>query len=250
MSEGTLREQRRAERVARERAQAAAATRRARLLRLAGAAGLAAVAVTAAVLVSSAGDQPSAASDSSATGDAAALVRGLPERGGVLGDPDAPVTVTEYVDLQCPVCAESARTILPGLVQDYVRTGEVKLAARTLHFLGPDSVRAARVAAGAERQGRLWPFLLAFYAAQGPENSGYATDEHLRDIAAAAGVDADRALGHARSGSATGRLERANADADRLGIQSTPTFTVQRGDGPAEVVTGGLGAALDTALAR
>jgi protein-disulfide isomerase len=84
---------------------------------------------------------------------AAALFAGIPEHGGVLGHPSAPVTVTEYVDLQCPICAEASRTTLPALVKDYVRTGKVKLQGRTLHFIGPDSVRAARVAAGAERQG-------------------------------------------------------------------------------------------------
>ena len=57
---------------------------------------------------------------------------------------------------------------LPALIRDQVRAGKVKLAVRTLHFLGPDSERAARVAAGAERQGRLWAFLEAFYARQGP----------------------------------------------------------------------------------
>ena len=110
----------------------------------------------------------------------------------MLGDPKAPLTVTEYVDLQCPVCARAATTTVPALIRDQVRAGKVKLAVRTLSFLGPDSVRAARVAAGAERQGRLWPFLEAFYARQGTENSGYVTDGFLRDVARAASVDAGR----------------------------------------------------------
>ena len=117
----------------------------------------------------------------------------------MLGDPDAPITVTEYVDLQCPVCASAAKETLPTLIDDYVRTGKVKLQARTLSFLGPDSVRAAQVAAGAERQGRLWAFLETFYAAQGPENSGYVTDDFLREVAQAAGVDADKALDFAET---------------------------------------------------
>ena len=138
----------------------------------------------------------------------------------MLGDPSAPLTVTEYVDLQCPVCAAAARDTLPALVRDYVRTGKAKLDARTLHFIGPDSERAARVAAGAERQGKLWPFLEAFYAAQGQENSGYVTDAFLRSVAAAAGVDAEAALEFADSAAAQERLNRANADAQRLGIDS------------------------------
>jgi protein-disulfide isomerase len=228
-----LREQRRAERQAAERAAAARATRRRRLWQLGAATGLAAVVVVAAVALSSGGGGGADRSPS----QAAALFTGIPEHGGVLGDPSAPVTVTEYVDLQCPICAETSRTTLPALVKDYVRTGKVKLQARTLHFIGPDSVRAARVAAGAEQQGRLWPFLEAFYAAQKAENSGYVTDGFLRSVASAAGVNADEALAYADTGAAQKPLAAANADASRLGINGTPTFTVQRGTGPAKVVS-------------
>jgi protein-disulfide isomerase len=185
---------------------------------------LAAAVVAAAVAASSSGGEsppPVASSD---------LFRGIPERGGVLGDPGAPVTVTEYLDLQCPACAAAARETLPALVRDRVRTGEVKLQARTLQFLGPDSERAARFAAGAAEQDRLWPFLEAFYAAQGPENSGYVTDGFLRAVARAAGVDADAAFAHAGSAGAQEALNRANADAERFGVEATPAFTVARGD--------------------
>ncbi len=249
-----LREQRRAERLAAEHAEAAAGARRVRAWRLLAALTAAAAAVVVAAVVSSgSGDRPAPAAPG---GSAAALFAGIPERDGVLGDPKAPLTVTEYVDLQCPVCAAASRQTLPALVRDYVRTGKVKLEARTLHFIGPDSVRAARVAAGAEQQGRLWPFLEAFYAAQGQENSGYVTDDFLRSVAKAAGVDAAAALETAGSAAAQERLNRANADAQRLGVDSTPTFTVARGDGAARVLGAGaqdaatLAAALDAELAR
>jgi protein-disulfide isomerase len=142
------------------------------------------------------------------------------------------------------------------LVRDYVRTGKVKLAARTLHFLGPDSVSAAQVAAGAERQGRLWPFLDAFYARQGTENSGYVTDAMLRQTARAAGVDAAKALDAADTPFAAGRLKRANDDAARVGVQGTPTLTVRVGNGPERVLDAdpldpaSVTAALDAELTR
>src|SRR3954470_10354064 len=158
---------------------------------------LLAVAAAAAALVSVA----AVASSSGATAPAPApapavssLFRCIPEHDGVLGDPKAPLTVTEYVDLQCPICAEASKQTLPWLVEHYVRPGKAKLELRTLHFIGPDSERAAHVAAGAERQGRLWPFIEAFYAAQGQENSGYVTDGFLRTVSKAAGVDAGKAL--------------------------------------------------------
>ena len=126
----------------------------------------------------------------------------------------APLTLTEYVDLQCPICAEASKQTLPWLVENYVRTGKAKLELRTLHFIGPDSERAARVAAGAEQQGRLWPFVEAFYAAQGQENSGYVTDGFLRSVSKAAGVDAGKALAAADGEFALRRLERADSRRD------------------------------------
>jgi protein-disulfide isomerase len=248
-----LREQRRAARVAAEQAAAKQAARRRGAWLLAAAAGVAAIAVALAVtLSSSSSKEPTKVP---VTG-ASSLFAGIPEHGGVLGDPKAPLTVTEYLDLQCPVCRQASASTLPALLRDYVRTGKVKLEARTLHFIGPDSTRAARVAAGAERQGKLWPFLETFYANQGEENSGYATDAFLRRVAGAAGVNADAALGQAQSAFAQGRLDRANADASKLGIDSTPTLTVARGDGTAHLLDanaldpGSVASALNKELAR
>jgi protein-disulfide isomerase len=154
------------------------------------------------------------------------LFSGIPEHDGVLGDPNAPRTITEYVDLQCPICAEASKQTLPWLVETYVRTGKAKLDLRALHFLGPDSEKAARFASGAKAQGRLWPFVEALYAAQGQENSGYVTDDFLRSVAKASGVDADKALAAADGEPAQRFLEQANADATRLRVNSTPTFAL------------------------
>src|SRR3954452_13814761 len=152
---------------------------------------VAAVALVAAIALSASGAAPRRAAKP--TPAAASLLAGIPEHRGVLGAAGAPVTVTEFIDLQCPVCAATARTELPALIDDHVRTGQVKLRAELLHFIGPDSVTAADFAAGAMRQNRLWPFILSFYAAQGAENSGYVTPGFLRSVARAAGVDAARA---------------------------------------------------------
>jgi len=214
--------------------------------RLLAALGASAVLVAAGIAVSASGGTEPAPP----VAPASTTFRGIPERDGVLGDPRAPLTLTEYVDLQCPVCAVASKQTLPWLVENYVRTGKAKLELRTLHFIGPDSERAARVAAGAEQQDRLWPFVEAFYAAQGGENSGYATDDFLRSVSKSAGVDAGKALAAADGEFALRRLERANADATRLGVDATPTFTVAKGDGAPKVIGSGVlsQAALKAAL--
>jgi protein-disulfide isomerase len=228
-----VREQRSAARREAERAQAARQARRRRAWRLAAVAGVAAVAVAFAVAVSSAGGPDTPPQRAAGGAEAATLFDGIRERNGVLGVPTAPLTVTEFVDLQCPVCATASRQTLPTLVNEYVRTGKVRLEARTLHFIGPDSDRAARVAAAAERQGKLWRFLEVFYANQGQENAGYVTDAFLRRVATAAGVNADEALAQSDGAFAQRRLDRADADARRLGVDVTPTFVVSaRGSAP------------------
>jgi len=250
-----LREQRRAARREAERAQAARETRRRRAWRLGGVAAMAAVTVVIAAAVSSSGGSTAPPRDTGGA-RAAALFRGIPERNGVLGDPRAPLTLTEFVDLQCPFCARVSASTLPTIVEDYVRSGKVRLEARTLHFLGPDSTVAAQVAAGAERQGKLWPFLEVFYANQGQENSGYVTDAFLRRVATAAGVDAGEALGQANGAFAQRRLDRADAEGRRLGVDSTPTLVVS-GNGRAPHVLDAdpldprsVSAALDRELRR
>lgn len=235
-SKRELREQRRAERLEAERAEAAAGARRTRVLRLLGIVGLAVAVAIAAAVISSSGGKQSPAAAKVARSD---LFKGIPEKNGVLGNPSAPVTLTEYLDLQCPVCAASSQKTLPTIVRDYVRTGKVRLEARTLHFIGPDSVTAARIAAGAARQGRLWPFLEAFYSAQGQENSGYVTDSFLRSVAAASGVDYAAAKQYAATAAAQNPLDEANAEAQAAGIDSTPTFTASRGRGTARVIASG-----------
>ena len=232
MSKEAVIQRRRAARIEAERAAQAQEARTKRLWRLGAAVAAAVILAGVGVAVSSSGGtKPAPPATTSA------LLAGIPESHGVLGDPKAPLTVTEYVDLQCPICAKAAQSTVPALIRDEVRSGKVKLQVRTLSFIGQDSVRAARVAAGAERQGKLWPFLEAFYARQGTENTGYVTDGFLREVSKVAGVDASQAIGQADSSFASSRLERADADATRMNVQGTPTLTVKRGNGPERVLT-------------
>lgn len=249
MTKRELREQRRAHREALEAAEAAKSTRRRRFSILGAGLAAAVAVIVVAALVSTSGGDSNAAPGAALT--RSTVVDGVQERNGVLGDPNAPVTVTEYVDLQCPVCAEASKTALPALIDDYVKTGKVKLELRTMHFLGPDSITAARFAAGAQQQNKLWSFVETFYANQGTENSGYATDGFLKNVATTAGVNADAALEYAGTNEAEQALTTANQAAQAVGADSTPTFTIKKGDGSEQVLLTGAGdvsAALEQAL--
>ena len=230
----------RAARVEAERADAAAASRRRRLLTLLAVLGVAAVVVVAAIVISggsgdSAKSRPAAAQK--ATGaipgqkESAAMLAGIPQTGIYLGNPAAPVRVVEFADLQCPFCREYSLQVLPQLVQDYVRSGKVRMEFRNLSFIGKDSVTAGRAAAGAAQQDRLWNFVDVFYYNQGTENTGYVTPAFLDRIERAAGVDPVKAKAFAASEASKKPLTAANALADQLRVESTPTILVGKRGG-------------------
>jgi protein-disulfide isomerase len=195
-----------------------------------GATFLAAVLIVAiAVAISQAGGSSSGADGDLGGAEAArALFRGIPQKGIAAGDPGAVVTLTEFADLQCPFCREYTEAVLPTLVRRYVRTGEVRMVFRNLAFIGPDSARAARLAAAAGLQDRLWQFTDLIYRNQAEENSGYVTDSYLRQIAGGAGVDAARAFDDATGAAVSGQLDAAARQAQRFHIASTPSFVLGR----------------------
>jgi protein-disulfide isomerase len=155
------------------------------------------------------------------------LFRGIPQDGLALGRRDAPLTLVEYADLQCPYCAQWAREALPAIVTDYVRTGRVRLVFRGLAFLGPDSDKALRAALAAGERDRLWDAVHALYERQGHENAGWVTDDLLRSLAAV-GVVPDRMSSPwvERQRTAAAKLAQA------AGVPGTPYFEVGRTGGP------------------
>jgi protein-disulfide isomerase len=204
-------------------------TRRPMMMRLGMLAALAVVAVLVVVLVTTPHKASTAGGDDGDTPSVLSQLDGIPQSGVTLGSPRAPVTIVEFADLQCPFCAEYERNVLPALLDRYVRTGKVQLQLRLLRFLGPDSDRLARVAAAASTQDRMWQFVALAYARQGRENSGYATDGFINELAADAG------LKKLDAGAAAEREVRASEQAARsLGIESTPSFLIGRTGAPLE----------------
>ena len=151
----------------------------------------------------------------------------IPQDGIAIGKPDAPVTLVEYADLQCPFCAEWARVTLPFLIQDYVRTGKLRIEFRGLAFIGPDSNKALQETLAAGQQDKLWYFIELLYANQGAENSGWVTDDLLESIAASTpGIDSQR-LAADRSSRAIGvEMAKANTQAQAAGVRGTPSFEI------------------------
>ena len=178
---------------------------------------------------------PAPASSPSTSGvvgasEAAALFRGIPQHGNVLGSPTAPVRLIEYADPQCPYCAVYARDVLPTIVRDYVRPGKVQLVFRGLWFLGRDSGVALSTATAAGEQGRFWNVIDLLYRNQGPENA-WVTDPLLRSIVTAAGANADRAFTVRKGPAVLSKIDRWSALAQAEGVNGVPAFFYGRRGG-------------------
>jgi protein-disulfide isomerase len=165
------------------------------------------------------------------------MVDGIPQQGMVLGRPDAPVTLVEYADLQCPYCAQWEQQTLPALVSRYVLSGKVRIEFRGLAFLGPDSERGLRAVLAAGRQGRGWQMLTGLYARQGVENSGWLTDDMLRTVARSGGVDAARMFRDMPSAGITAEMSTLATQATRDGIHGTPSLLVGQTGGHLQQIT-------------
>lgn len=210
-------------------ADSAAAERRQRLIALlGGAALLAVIVVVALIVISQGGDEtdPDAPPSSDLTD--------VPEDGIALGEPNAPVTLVEFADPQCPICADYASEVLPDLIEQYVATGDVRMELRLLNFIGDDSVRLANAANAAGEQDGLWRFMDLAYARQGGENSGYADLAFVEEVATDAGLDPDPILTAANFPEPDIPSEEARALAGEAGVNGTPSFLIGPTDGELE----------------
>ncbi len=143
-----------------------------------------------------------------------------------LGASDAPVTLAEWADFQCPACGSYAKTIAPRLIETYVKPGKVRLVFHNLAFIGAESVNAATAAACAGDHGHFWLYHGYLYANQSGENQGAFKTERLRDIAQVIGLDIDAFDSCLSGGTARSRVIAETSEAQQAGIDRTPTIVV------------------------
>jgi protein-disulfide isomerase len=233
------REQARAQRKELEEAEAAGAVRRARLTRL-GIVVAVVVAVIVVILIATGGSSKkgipkTAQAKSQTVTEVTALVGGIPQSGKVLGKASAPVTLEYFGDLECPICREFTLGALPSILQQWVRSGKLKIEYRALETAThePEVFKTQQVAAlAAGKQNKMWDFIELFYHEQGEEDTGYVTESYLQALAQQVpGLNltqwtSDRS-NSALAAEVTGDTEAAN----NAGFTSTPSFQIGKSGG-------------------
>ena len=182
---------------------------------------LAVVVVVVLIAASGGGDE-----ETTSASDAVAMFEGIPQDGVALGDPDAPVTMAEFADLQCPFCKEFSTQALPDIVDQYVRPGDLRIELDLLTFIGPDSDKLARAAYAASEEDSMWQFVEAAFAEQGMEGSGYATDEFIDSLASSVGLDGPQLREVGASEPISQMIADSKSAASQAGINSTPSFQI------------------------
>lgn len=167
-----------------------------------------------------------------------------------VGSADAPVTIVEFMDYECPYCRRFAKNTFAQLRARYVESGQVRWVSRNLPLPMHARARPAAIAARcAGEQGRFWEMHDALLT-----QAGSMADDELRSLARELSLDGGRFSECTGRGDHNAVLDQDVTAARAARIRATPSFIVGRANG--EVVQGqalvgdeGL-AAFDAAIAR
>jgi len=148
----------------------------------------------------------------------------------IRGDPNAPITIVEFSDFQCPFCARFHVQTLPLIIEEYIEEGKVNLVYRDfpIQSIHPNALPAAVAAECANEQGRYWEYHDMLFEKQNGWNrldsntaistfSQYATDVGLEQ------QQFDSCLG---SGKYLEEVQGDLSDGRDYGISGTPGFFI------------------------
>jgi len=138
----------------------------------------------------------------------------------VAGNPQAPVTVVEFGDFECPVCVrgeEAAREIRTQYAS------QVRFVFRQFPLvrIHPRAEKAAEASECAAEQGKFWEAVDKIYSRQSD-----LSDDGLKRDAAEIGLDQTKFDQCLASGSTAARIREDMADGKALGVDGTPTFFI------------------------
>jgi protein-disulfide isomerase len=161
-----------------------------------------------------------------------ALLKGIPQHGNTLGNPNAPVTYTEYGDLECPICKEFALGTENKLISNEVRAGKVKLVYKSFETATGDLSNASTIfplqqsaayAAGA--QNKAWYYIELFYHEQGQEATSYVNAQYLTGLAKQVpGLNVAQWNRDRNNPAYAAQIQQETKEATSLGIDATPSL--------------------------
>ncbi len=141
-----------------------------------------------------------------------------------LGDKDAPVTIVEFSEYQCPYCERHVRETVPQIMEKYVDTGKVKYVFRDFPLeFHPNAIPAALAAecAGDEGNDKYFEMHDKIF-----ENQADLSEEKFKELAKEIGLDMDQFNNCFENETHKKEIEKDIADGKALGITGTPGFII------------------------
>jgi protein-disulfide isomerase len=162
------------------------------------------------------------------------ILNGLP----MLGSTDAPITIIEFGDYQCPNCQRFNTQIKPLIVENYISTGKARLIFKDFTIYGHDSVNGAVATYCAGEQGKYWEMHDHLYESQRAINSGWLSMNNIEKFASEIGL-ANQPFKECLEDDKYKQQVMENFEQGKsIGITGTPTFVIIDRDGETKVVTG------------
>lgn len=157
-----------------------------------------------------------------------------------MGAADAPITIEEFSDFQCPYCRRFHEQTEPLLRQYYIDTGKVRFVYRSMGNFVSENIARANNAAGTTEsqnaitaaycggdQNKFWEMHAYLFANNMEvEDGGAFTDQRVKLIAEKAGLDMAEFNSCYDSGKFKDRAQQDAKDGQAAGINSTPSFLV------------------------
>jgi protein-disulfide isomerase len=140
----------------------------------------------------------------------------------VQGSKDAPVTIIEFSDFQCPYCAKFYTQTLPQIRENYIDTGKVKFVYRDYPLSSHQyAKKAAEAAECAHEQGKFWEFHDMIY-----ENQIDLNYEKLKQYAIDLGLNTNEFNICLDSGRMSQEVMKDFQDGSNYGVTGTPSFFI------------------------
>jgi len=139
------------------------------------------------------------------------------------GSEDAPITLIEYSDYQCPFCARNYRDVMPVLQKDYIDTGKLKFVMREypLPSLHKNAINASMAALCAGNQGKYWEMHNLMF-----DNQKQLDLDNLKVLAASTGLDAAKFNECMDNKDTDEQVRNDMASGTKLGMRGTPGFFI------------------------
>ncbi len=162
-------------------------------------------------------------------------MKDLVDEDKIKGDVNAPITIVEFSDYECPFCGRFFAQTLPSVVQDYINSGKARLVYRDFPLpFHPNAQKAAESAECAGKQNKYYEMHDKIFT-----NQQTLSLENYKKWAGEIGLNTDEFNTCLDSGETASEIQKDLQDGTAAGIQGTPGFIIGKTNGnSARIISG------------